>query len=169
MLFGDTLYIAAADSMEGDKQLADYVCSGQNDQDVIQAAVDSIACEKCGEIRGIRIVLLPGNYYISAFPRENRNGRVAVMLGNATNSFTHIGILIAGSEYTESTVIHVTQSAYDSVKDDESCSVFGCASSTDTYINWNHHVFKDLYVTVPDNQKNIVCLYYTQYTKPEQV
>lgn len=155
--FSDALYIAAADSTEGDKQLADYVCSGQNDQDVIQAAVDYIDLEKNGEIRGLRIVLLPGNYYISDFPRKNRNGRVAVMIGNATNCFTHIGILIAGSAHTESTVIHVTQSAYDSVSDEESCSVFGCASSTDTYINWNHHVFEDLYVTVPNDQKNIVC------------
>ncbi|MBQ8345054.1 MAG: hypothetical protein IJY42_02175 [Clostridia bacterium] len=153
--FSDTLYIAAVDSLESDKQLANYVCEGQDDQDVIQAAVDSIAFEKNGEIRGIRIVLLPGNYYISAFPRENKNGRVAVMIGNATNRFTHIGILITGSEYTESTVIHVTQSAYDSVKGDESCSVFGCASGSD--INWNHHVFAHLYVTVPDDQKNIIC------------
>lgn len=153
----DILYVAAADSTENDKLLATYVCTGQNDQDVIQNAVDSIFLEKSGEIRGIRIALLPGNYYISAFPRKNKNGRVAIMLGNVTNRFSHIGILVTGSPYTESTVIHITQSAYDSVKDSESCSLFGCASCTETYTNWNHHVFKDLLVTVPDDQKNIIC------------
>ena len=157
MNFSDTVYIAAADSMESDKKLAHYICTGENDQDVIQAAVDTIETEKNGQIRGLRIVLLPGNYYISAFPRKNKNGRVAVMMGNATNEYTHIGVLIAGSERTESVMLHVTKEAYDSVGDDESCSVFGCASCTDTYINWNHHIFRDLFVTVPDDQKNIVC------------
>ena len=148
----DVIYIAAADSSEQDRALADYVCTGDNDQDVIQNAVDLIYEPVCGEIRGRRILLLPGHYYITAFPRRNENGRVAVMMRTGTNSFSHIAILIAGSEHTESTVIHVTKTAYDSVADEESCSVFGCEAS-----NWNHHVFKDLYVTVHDDQKNIVC------------
>ena len=148
----DVIYIAAADSAEQDRMLADYVCTGANDQDVIQAAVDLIYQPVCGEIRGRRIILLPGHYFVTAFPRRNENGRVAVMMRAGTNSFAHIAILIAGSEHTESTVIHVTKEAYDSVADGESCSVFGCEAA-----NWNHHVFKDLYVTVHDDRKNIIC------------
>lgn len=153
----DAIYIAAVDSAEVDKQYADYVCSGAADQDVIQEAVDQIAACEPGKAVGRRIALLPGNYYISDFPRRNQNGRVAVMMRSATNCFSHIGILVAGSEHTESTVIHITPECYANVADDESCSLFGCETSSWERCNWNHHVFKDLYVTVPDDQKNIVC------------
>ena len=148
----DDILIAASDSSDHDKTIAHLCCDGKNDQDVIQEAVDTISTEKCGEIRGARIVLLPGNYYISDFPRQNKNGRVAVMFGTKSNRFNHIGILISGSERTESTVINVTKECYDKVKDDESCSIFGAEGH-----NCNHHIFKDLYVTVPDDQKNIIC------------
>ena len=149
----DVIYVAAADSTEKDKALANYICTGVNDQDVIQEAVDTIATPKCGEIRGIRIIVLSGNYYISDFPRRNGNGRVAVMTGIETNKYEHIGIVICGSEYTQSTIIHVTQECYDSVDPDESCSIFASADE-----NWNQHIFKDLYITVPDDQKNIICI-----------
>ena len=148
----DVIYIAAADSCESDKQKAHYFCTGNNDQDVIQAAVDSVAVETCGEIRGRRIVLLPGNYYISDFPRQNSNGRVAVLVPLATNRFRHITIQISGAPHTESSAIHVTEEAYDGVAENESCSIFACGD-----YNQNHYVFQDFYVTVPDDQKNIVC------------
>ena len=72
----DTLFIAASDSTEKDKESADLICTGVNDQDVIQEALDTVFSPVCGEIRGRRIMLLPGNYYITAFPRKNENGRV---------------------------------------------------------------------------------------------
>lgn len=148
----DVIYIAASDSAQSDKDIADYVCGGINDQDTVQQAVDYASEREGTEVRGIRIILLPGNYYISAFPRKNANGRAAVLIRSATNRFSHIGILISGSEHTESTVINITEECYNSVSDTESCSLFAVESA-----NWNHHVFRDLYVTVPDDQKNIVC------------
>ena len=83
----EVIYICAVDSSEEDKKSADFVCTGKDDQDIIQKAVDSIALKKCGEIRGIKIILLPGNYYISAFPRANSNGRVAVLMGDITRYY----------------------------------------------------------------------------------
>lgn len=153
----DILYIAAADSSEADKRIADYVCSGTNDQDIIQSAIDTVSNEKCGEIRGVRIILLQGNYYISAFPRKNQYGNVAIMTGPSTNKYGHIAITISGSECTESTVIHLTEECYNSLNNNENYSVFGCYTADWEHTNWNHHLFKSLYVTIPDNQKNIVC------------
>lgn len=144
----DVIYIAAADSCETDKQAAHYLCTGVNDQDVIQAAVDSVTVESCGEIRGRRIILLPGNYYISDFPRRNSNGRAAVLVPLSTNRFRHITIQISGAPHTESSAIHVTREAYENVAENESCSIFACGD-----YNQNHYVFQDFYVTVPDDQK----------------
>lgn len=148
----DVIYIAAADSSAADKAIAEFLCTGFNDQDVLQAAVDSVATETCGEIRGRRIILLPGNYYISDFPRQNANGRAAVLVPLATNRFRHITIQISGAPHTESSAIHVTREAYEGVAKDESCSIFACGD-----YNQNHYVFQDFYVTVPDDQKNIIC------------
>lgn len=150
--YSDVIYIAASDSETADRENADFVCTGENDQDVIQAAVDKIAECESKNAKGRRIVLLPGNYYISAFPRKNETGNVAVMIGADTNSFEHIGVLISGSEHTESTTIHITRECYDSLDKDTQYSLFAASEH-----NWNHHVFKDIYVTVPDNQKQIVC------------
>ena len=149
----DEIYVAAADSAETDKQLAEYVCTGTDDQDVIQAAVDSVYERTEPERRGARIILLPGNYYIDAFPRANANGRVAVMVRSETNRYAHLAILITGAEHAESTFVHVTEKASDSVGENESCSVFGCEKH-----NWNHHVFKDIYVTVFHSQKTSYAL-----------
>ena len=148
----DTLFIAASDSTEKDKESADLICTGVNDQDVIQEALDTVFSPVCGEIRGRRIMLLTGNYYITDITRKNENGRVAIMSKNVSNRFSHIGILISGSDRTESTVIQITKEAYDSVAENESCSLFATESR-----NGNHHIFKDIYVTVYDDQKNIIC------------
>ncbi|MBQ6053444.1 MAG: hypothetical protein IJL30_09220 [Clostridia bacterium] len=148
----DTLYIAAADSSDRDKENADFVCTGKNDQDVFQEALDRIYQPINGEIRGGKIFLAPGNYRIDAFPRRNSNGRAAVMSKAVSNRFAHIGILFAGSERTESTVIQITKEAYDSVGENESCSLFATEGH-----NGNHHIFRDIYVTVYDDRKNIIC------------
>ena len=148
----DVIYVAAEDSSLSDKNIADFVCDGVNDQVVIQRAVNELSVKVCDEIRGRRIILLSGNYYISDFPHQNECGKVAISIGAESNAFDHIGILIAGSEHTESTTIHLTKECYDGLDSHTNYSIFACAKH-----NWNHHVFKDLYVTVPDNQKNIVC------------
>ena len=148
----DAIYVAAADSSETDQQIADYICDGKDDQYTIQKAVDEITKREKDEVRGKRICLLSGNYYISDFPQENAWGKAAVLIDNVTNAFEHIGILICGSEHTESTCIHITKECYDQLDDNTSYSIFAAKDH-----NWNHHVFKDLYVTVPDNQKKIVC------------
>ena len=87
----DVIYVAAKDSNEKDKILADFNCLGNNDQEVIQQAVDRI-CQSNGETRGKKIILLPGNYYISGFNAKNDCGKVAILIGSKTNSFSHIGV-----------------------------------------------------------------------------
>ena len=86
----DAIYVAAADSSETDQQIADYICDGKDDQYTIQKAVDEITKREKDEVRGKRICLLSGNYYISDFPQENAWGKAAVIIDNVTNAFEHI-------------------------------------------------------------------------------
>ena len=149
----DEIHIAAYDSSDNDKKTSDYICNGKDDQNIIEEAIDSFSCQSSEKARGFRIILHAGNYYISAFNKTNKYGHVAILLPAFTNtSFYHIGFSVVGSTNTENTTLHLTKDCYNSINSSDNYSFFGCESK-----NWNHYTFKDLYVTIPDSQKNIVC------------
>lgn len=56
----DRILVAASNSTENDKANADFVCTGTNDERVIQQAIDS-----CGSYGNV--ILLPGKYYLDEF------------------------------------------------------------------------------------------------------
>lgn len=69
-----TIVVASSDSSEASKSKADLVCTGVNDQDVIQSAIDSI--EVGGVARG-RVLLTEGNFSINV-----PSGGAAITLGS---------------------------------------------------------------------------------------
>ena len=150
----NVVYIAASNSSDRDKESADIVCTGSNDEILIQAAINSIF----GVKPGIKICFMPGDYYIDSFPNTNYDGHVAIMLPSKQSSDT-IGtdvysVTLEGTIYnSEDTVFHVTQAAYDDMNSTDFYSVF--AAENDYY--YNHYAFHDLRVYVPSAQKKIVC------------
>ena len=66
-----TVYVAAANSAEADKSAADFVCTGKNDEAVLNQAIEAL-------VRGGTVKLADGDYYIDAFPHE---GNTAVLFG----------------------------------------------------------------------------------------
>lgn len=59
------IIVAASDSTDIEKKAAKYVCSGVNDEQVLQAAIDSLAG------RGGTIHLCRGTYHIDAIDRKS--------------------------------------------------------------------------------------------------
>lgn len=148
------VYIAASNSSDRDKESADFVCTGTNDEILIQGAINSIF----GVKPGVKICLMPGDYYIDSFPNTNFDGHVAIMLPSKqavdTIGTDVYSVTIEGTVYnSEDTVIHVTQAAYDNMNNTDFYSVF--AAQNDYY--YNHYAFHDLRVYVPAAQKKIVC------------
>ena len=66
-----TIRVAAANSSQGDRSFADLVCTGTNDEAVLNRAIAMLE-------RGGTVKLADGDYYIDAFPNE---GNSAVFFG----------------------------------------------------------------------------------------
>ena len=82
--------VAASDSSDVDKQIADIVCDGTNDEIDLQFAVNWNFYRHIGNSSrdSVNVLLLPGNYYIDNFEtKETLHGddtvaQYAVMVGN---------------------------------------------------------------------------------------
>lgn len=82
--------VAASDSSDVDKQIADIVCDGTNDEVDLQFAVNWNFYRHIGNSSrdAVNVLLLPGNYYIDNFEtKETLHGddtvaQYAVMVGN---------------------------------------------------------------------------------------
>lgn len=152
----NTVYVAASNSTDNDKALADYICSGTNDEITIQSAINSVYGK--GVKNGTIVYLLAGDYYIDSFPNTNYDGHVAIMLPSKQSVDT-IGtdvyaVSIFGMDYnTENVVLHVTDSAYNDMNTTDSYSVI--AAEKDWY--YNHYAIHDIRIYVPSAQKKIVC------------
>ena len=151
----NTILIAAKNSLEADKKQADFVCSGHNDELVLQKAIDLLAGGRKLTKKGGTVVLLPGDYYIDSFSRENRNGRVAVLLPSLKSDPEVFSLSVRGSNHnTECSVVHLSRSGYEALDDQGSYSLFACAN----HVDYCHFSFTDMKVTIPEGRKNIVCL-----------
>ncbi len=115
MSFG-YIYIAASNSTEEYKSKADYVCSGTNDELIIQKAIDL-----CIE-QDKNLFILNGKYNIDAFYDRSDNGpATAICIPNA-----HREIKIIGQNheygmqkrYDNGVVFYVSQNALNTIKND---------------------------------------------------
>ena len=116
---GQLIRIAAANSRQEDKAIADFVCTGINDERLIGQQVETLT-------RGGTIQLLDGDYYFDRFSGEDNTAllfgynegraRVVNIIGDTENKGynTHFGA-----------VIHVTKAALDSLPAGETGRVFG--------------------------------------------
>ena len=151
----NTVVNAASNSSGLDKGKADFICSGHNDEQLFQKAIDFLVNEEKLAKRGGTVVLLPGDYYIDSFVRENRNEHVAVLFPSRKSNPEVLSITFKGSEHnSECSVIHLSQSGYDALDSESSYSLFAC----ENLVDYCHFSFSDLKITLPSGMKNIVCL-----------
>ena len=110
--------VAASDSSDVDKQIADIVCDGTNDEIDLQFAVNWNFYREIGNSSrdSVNVLLLPGNYYIDNFEtKETLHGddtvaQYAVMVGN--DSFSgNAGYYYSASISGVSKTGHITNGA----------------------------------------------------------
>ena len=152
-LFG-TVNIAAHDSTADDKLRADYICTGTNDEQIIQAAIDSF-----GDKSGI-VQLANGIYNIDAFTEHDgyyyglylpMKKREIIIRGVSHN---HKSDNTSFSATDNAAVINVTETAYNSLSDTNESYVIG---SNRTY-TFPYKVLgvENLSITIPSNEKPII-------------
>ena len=147
------IYIAASDSSDYDKANADLVCSGVNDERIINKAIASLPY-------GGTIQLFDGNYYFDEFSTMNNS---CVFFQNSGHGRT---ITIKGTTENKSflsnygVVIHVTEKAYSALNDTTTYSVF---NSTSEKVPIHKHEaypnnvnFENFYLFLFNSQKKVV-------------
>ena len=88
-----TVVVAAQDTSEKGRQGADFLCSGNNDQTQIQSAIDALPRY------GGKIVLLEGNYSISAALNTGRDAQNIIFEGTGMNTVLNVSDALA--DYTK--------------------------------------------------------------------
>lgn len=117
------VFVAAHDSPAKDQMRADYICTGTNDELVIQQAV------KDQKIRyGGTLQLLDGTYYIDSFPNTDSDGN-------------HVAILFGGYAYDNARVLDVTGTTRNKGYNSEwgvsihvTSTAIAAMNNTDTYV-----------------------------------
>ena len=150
-----TVLVAASNASAADKAVAQYVCTGTNDEAVINQAIASLT-------KGGTVQLSDGDFYIDAFPNE---GNSAIYFGY--NNGVARAVTLRGGTQNKSyntrlgTGIHVTERAVQSMTPGTVYrAIYGAAKTppapgdffTMTYVN--NVVFEQFYLLFHDASKS---------------
>ncbi len=155
------IYIAAKDSTDGDKSRATFICSGANDELIIQKAIDLLS-QTSGTI-----TLFNGNYYFDSFTEIENVGKFCICV-KPNNFQRHITITGTNSpirKYGEkiavgSAIINITSAALNMINGTETqACVFGLASTTQRhdYPSYSFDMNK-IGFNFADNQHKVICI-----------
>ena len=160
--------VAASDSPSQDKAAADYVCTGHDDQETLQQAIDAVGT-------GGTVYLAAGNYFIDAFHKaahgpdyavKTRRLDVSTKLRLQGTVRANGGVIdydapdMRGKAKVTGTNLVVTQECYDALPDAGSFAVIrGDDQGGDFWdVMAQELTVNDLTISLPDNQKNIICI-----------
>ena len=154
---GKKIIIAAANSDAQDKEKADFICTGKNDEVLINKAIAQLT-------KGGTIQLLDGDYYIEDFSNEdnsaiyvgynNGNARVVNIIGDTENKSynTSFGV-----------VFHIPEETIKKMDSNLSYRVFyGCSQKPDmapdwfTYTHVNNVHLENFYIKFFDATKKVI-------------
>ena len=149
--------VAAADSRAFEKQAADFVCTGRNDERVINGAIALLT-------RGGTVRLADGNYYVDAFESEDNSAiffgynegdaRVVTVRGTTENK---------GYNTRHGVTIHVTKAAMDRMDPEATYRVFYGAGRKPkapgdffTYTHVNNANFSNFFLFLDNASRRLV-------------
>ena len=151
----ETIRVAAANSSRADKIAADFVCTGTNDEAVLNKAIEML-------VRGGTVKLADGDYYIDSFPHE---GNTAVLFGYNEGRARTINV-VGGTENKSYNTrfgvgIHVTKNAMDAMDAKKGPYRVFCGTERKPdvpgvffkYTFVNNVNFRDLYILFADASK----------------
>lgn len=152
-----TIFVSASDSSDEDKNSSNYVCTGVNDQAIIQNAIDNLPF-------GGRVILANGTYNIDGFSFESSGYKVA--FGERGGNQRNISIegmnpparKINGKNPTQTAIINVTSSCLNSLNGFSGrVSVLGYNGLSRQYPKYTL-TCKNLAFLLQDNQHSIICV-----------
>ena len=148
----DTIIIAASDSSAEDKNCADYVCDGVNDEVEIQNAVNDIA-NNGGEGN---IILAVGNYYIDEFyTHSGADMKTAILIPTTVSRINIMGSVDSSNPANVGigSRLNVTSTGLSFVT--EQSALFNAATRNQGLLAAN---YSGMYIEVADINHPIICI-----------
>lgn len=152
--YADTVVISASNSSDYDKRISDFVCTGQNDEVVIQNAIDSF-----GDNSGV-IQLCDGTYNIDSFTAHDgyyyglylpKKKREIIIRGVNHNHKTNN---TSWNAIDKAAIINVTSSAYSALSNSQESYVIG--SNRAFEFPYKTLGIEDLTISLPNNTKPVI-------------
>lgn len=154
---GMKITVAAADSSAADRARADWLCTGKNDEQILNAALEQLTT-------GGTLQLLDGNYFIEEFARENNSAVCAGFNNGKARVINIIGDTENKSYNTAfGVVLHVPEKTVKAMDENQSYRVFyGCSAKPEmapdwfTYTHVNNVNFENFYIKFFDASRKII-------------
>lgn len=165
--------VASSEADSSIKANANYVCTGTNDEIVIQQAITYVANKGGGKLR-----LSEGRFYIDSFPLTDNGGdHVALMLPVTSSSYSMeiVGAALpfraTKTTVERGTTIRVTATAYEACSASARYTLLRCGYVSSWESSSIHLSLSDVEIQLPSNQKPIMCvdLYYTSRVLIERI
>lgn len=161
-----TVVVAASNSTDLDKSVADYVCDGTNDEVEINAALETFGTQSG------KVVLCNGDYYIGTLTDSGNTsiGKMGIVIPQTStkHSISLEGVNVPTRNPTSddsgiivgaTATLHLTSAAYNALGSSEKCSLV-CVkpynSSTLRKYPYMNFGLKNIAINIPDNQKPII-------------
>ena len=139
--------ICASNSTDKEKESADFVCDGSNDEIEIQKALDEIS--KTGGC----VALSSGNFYIDSFKNADEAGCCSISIPQNDSYIRLLGIGISPYEDSNSgTKIVISEKLYESIDEDDYYTIIRGSYKRYNLVNFE---LKDLSIHIPSNKKRI--------------
>ena len=152
-----TVIVSANNSSQHDKMLSQFVCTGTNDEIILQEAIDSLEY-------GGTVILANGTYnidgfvfnnydYKTAFGERGENSRNIIIKGMNTPCRKYLD-----TQMTHTAIINVRQQALDMISGEEQrVSVLGYNGLSRVYPKYTMKI-KNIAFMLDDNQHQIICV-----------
>lgn len=154
---GFAVHVAAIDSTNSDKAKAEYLCTGTNDEVVIQSAIDSLT-------NGGVVYLATGNYHIDGWNYDTNGYKSAICIKNTGAKSVKISGMsfplrkYGSHDLGNSAILRVSDTALSTLDGTESrVSVIGYGGNSRKYPSYVLDV-ENLGITLADNQHAVICI-----------
>lgn len=159
-----SIVVAAANAPSWQKEQADYICDGVNDELTIQQAVNAIYATNGGILR-----LSSGTFNIESFPNQQTEddctSYTAILIPSSDGAGEGYEIRIVGDVMPYSgassggTHIRVTDAAYANLESDRFYRIFAARYVSDIISKAKVSVhFSNFSINLPWNQRKIMCI-----------
>ena len=148
-----TIIIAASDSSDADKKRADLVCTGTDDNKVIESAINML--DTIGTI-----YLCDGSYYVTSFTQDTDGTYVGITIPgiNSTLKTVNIEGYQFGGAFHQSVKIIVPQSVYDTLDSNANYSIIRHKFGTNGYNLGYLLSLRHLSIVIYSNQKKTIAV-----------